>query len=142
MGLHLDSALPHSSALLQSAPFIAIMHRAPTPAQKMAPARRHKCQRQSSSGRHTEQVCNKHIPAFIGSKVTWIHGAHEVDHLCKAFERKRATEGGSCPHEPQDDINLQDCKHMPEETEDQARPECGRGYATKREEVVFSRIYG
>src|SRR5262249_36753653 len=96
------------------------------------------CQRQSSSCRHTEHVCNKHIPTFIGPKVTWIQRAHEVDHLCQAFQRKRANQGNPCSHESQEEIDLQDCQCVPQKTEDKGCPEGGRRFTTKGEEVVFS----
>src|SRR5208337_3928704 len=89
------------------------------------------CQCQSSSARHAKDLGNEHISAFIGPEVARVERAHEVDHLGQRFHDESAAYGDSCSHKPQNDVDLQDCQHVPYEIEDQCCPERGRCCITK-----------
>src|ERR1700693_319786 len=70
-------------------------------------------QRQSCGTRHTKQICNKHIPTFVGPEVTRTQRANEVDHFGQAFHRKRTNHTNICSHKSQDEIHLLHCHCVP-----------------------------
>src|SRR5271165_2128080 len=83
-------------------------------------------QRQSCGACHTKQICDEHIPTFVGSEVPRTQRANQVDHFGQTFQCNCANQADICSHESQDEIHLQHCHCVPKEIEHQARPERDR----------------